>query len=318
MRFLLINLLLILFVITSCSEQKHQLELSERVDCQPFLFNMQQPFSDNEYNMSFPLWFNDTVLKQQRIKKIILNAFPASQGVDVSENTPKQKKVYLFNDEGDLISAQFEQFYENTNVGSSLFNYSTPKDENGFSRVEEVTDSNLEEHTTGPYSIYEKIGYGSKVLRYRDKFSGNQLFYMLDKKNWGALSVDSILNPTAEDQIVLGTPLMPHKSYQVENIVKETNGINFGYDNTGEFVQEISYDAYPFRTKRSINYDNNGICIGFVDSMFSSKGFMNSEFTSFETHAGLPVKIIRETRLNESKSSCFHVETIEYFFWEVN
>jgi len=318
MRLLFVDLLFVLFVITSCSEQKTQAVFTERVACQPFLFNMQHYFSDHEYNMSFPLWFNDTVLKQQKIKRIILSEFPSSQGVDVSSNTPKQKKVYLFNDEGDLISVHFEQFYDNTKVGSSRFNYSTPKDENGYSKVEEGGGSNSGERTTEPYSIYEKVEYGGKSLRYRDAFFGSCLFYMLDKKNWGALSVDSVLNPMPEDQIVLGTPLTPYKSYQVDGLVKETNGTHFSYDSTGVFVQEIRYDAYPFRTKRSINYDNNGMCIGFVDSLFSSKGFMNSEFTFFETQAGLPVKVVRETRMNESKSSCFHIETIEYFFWDAD
>jgi hypothetical protein len=236
----------------------------------------------------------------------------------VSGNSPKQKKTYLFNDEGGVVSVNFEQFYENTKVGSSQFNYSTPKDENGFSRVDESTDFNLDRQTAEFYSIYEKVNYGKRSLRYRDKSSGNQLFYMLDQKNWGALSVDSILTPSLVDKIILGTPLIPHKSYQVEDIVKETNGINFGYDNTGEFVQEISYDAYPFRTKRSINYDDDGICTGFTDSMFSSKEFMNSALTFFEMQEALPVKVLRETRLNGFKPSCFHIETIEYFFWEAN
>ena len=315
MRLIAVGLLM-MFVIKGCSEQKRQTSLYKKVVYQPFLFNMQQYFSDHEYNMSFPIWFNDKVLKQKKIKEIRLNGFPSSLDIDVIEDLPKHKKVYSFNEQGDLLSAHFEQFYENTKVGSYLFEYLTAKDENGFSKVEKTIGLNSDQKSSEYYFIYEKEKCGNKTLIYRDEFSGDYLFYMLNEKNWGALSIDSIFNPTIEDKIILGTPSIPYKSYRVENIVNELNVVNFKYDKAEEFVQEIEYDEYPFRNKRVINYDENGICFGFVDSAFSGNKFLKSELIFFEMEEGLPVKIINESKSNNSASSYFHVETIEYIFFK--
>jgi len=277
---------------------------------------MQQYFSDHEYNMSFPIWFNDRVLKQKKIKEIRLNGFPSSLDIDLIDNSPKHKKVYSFNEQGDLVSVHFEQFYENMKVGSYLFEYSTAKDENGFSKVEKSIVPNSDQKSSEHYFIYEKEKCGDKFLMYRDEFSGDYLFYMLNEQNWGALSIDSVFNPTIEDKIILGTPSIPYKSYRVENIVKELNIVNFKYDKSEEFVQEIKYDEYPFRNKRVINYDENGICLGFIDSTFSGNKFLKSELNFFEIEGGLPVKIINESKSNKSASSYFHIETIEYIFFK--
>ncbi len=316
MRVLLVGLLIVLFGASSCSEEKRERFLKKRMTFQPFLFNVQHYFSDNEYNMSFPLWFNDTVLKQNKIKEIKLNVFPSSQSSALTENSPKHTKVYSFNEQGEVVSVHFEQFYENTKVGSYLFDYSTAKDENGFSKVEKTVGPNSDQKASEHYSIYEKEKYGDKFLIYRDEFSGDYLFYMLNSKNWGALSVDSIFNPTIEDKIVFGTPFIPMKSYRVENVVKEIDVIDFKYDKSEEFVQEIKYDEYPFRNKRSVNYGEKGNCMGFVDSTFSGEKFLTAELTYFEMEAELPIRIIHESQSNESTSSYFHIETIEYVFFE--
>ena len=52
---------------------------------------------------------------------------------------------------------------------------------------------------------------------------------MLNKKYWGALSVDSILEPRPIDRVVLGSPHFPFKSYRVENKVKEKDVVEYRY-----------------------------------------------------------------------------------------
>lgn len=307
---------MVLLAATGCSEEKRRTLLKKKVTFQSSLFNMQHYFSDHEHSMSFPLWFNEKILTEKKIKEIRIKVYPSSQGVDVIEDSPKNTKVYTFNEDGEVISVLFEQFYENTKVGSYLFDYSTGKDENGFSKVEKTVGPNSDQKASEHYSIYEKEKYGDKFLIYKDEFSGDYLFYMLNRKNWGALSVDSIFNPTVEDKIVFGTPFIPFKSYRVENVVKELDVIEFNYDKSDAFVQEIKYDEYPFRNKRTITYDKKGLCVGFVDSTFSGQKFLKAELTSFKMESELPVKIVHKSKSNESSSNYFHVETIEYIFLE--
>ncbi|MGB0914850.1 MAG: hypothetical protein ACPGVI_02210 [Crocinitomicaceae bacterium] len=316
MRIIIVGLLMAIFTTSSCSEQKRPRFLKRSITYQPFLFNMQHYFSDQELNMSFPIWFNDTILKQNRIKEIRLSVYSSSQDTSVNENYPKRTKVYTFNEDGDIVSAQFEQFYENVKVGSYLFDYATSKDENGFSKVEKTVGPNSDLKASEHYTIYEKEKCNDKFLIYRDELSGDYLFYMLNRKNWGALSVDSIFNPTIEDKVIFGSPQFPYKSYHVENVVKESEVIEYEYDKKNEFVLQIKRDEYPFRNKRSVNYSKSGDCLGFVDSTFSGDKFLKAELTIFEIEGQLPRKIIHESKLNESGSGYFHIETIEYIFFE--
>ena len=95
-------------------------------------------------------------------------------------------------------------------VEDVTFNYSNVKDEMGYSDVEILKgEHQIEEE--GDYTVHNKERYLEKFLVYSNVKTGNYLFYMLDKKNWGPLTVDSILNPTPTDLIVLGSTTKPQK-----------------------------------------------------------------------------------------------------------
>lgn len=266
--------------------------------------------------MSFPIWFNDSVIKKQKIKGITISGYSSSQNEDVDVSAPKSTKTYVFNEEGEVLSVKYEQFYENVKVGSHAFNYSTSKDEFGFSKVEQVTEKGSDQDEAEEYSIFQKEQYGEKFLIYRDELTGDYLFYMLKEKNWGALSVDSILNPTIDDNIVFGSPLYPAKTYRVENVVNEMDVVEYYYDKSNQFIQSKLHDDYPFQNHRTINYTKEGICTGFVDSTFSGDKFLKARQTTFEKENKLPIKIIQESKSNDAASSYFQIETLEYSFFE--
>ncbi|MCH2229030.1 MAG: hypothetical protein MK105_01705 [Crocinitomicaceae bacterium] len=316
MRLKLIGLLSLMIAIVSCSEDKGRPFLKRNVDYQPFLFNMQHYFSPQENSMSFPIWFNDSIIKNRKIKGITISGYPSSKSKEVDQNAPKTTKTYVFNEEGEVLSVLYEQFYEHMKVGSYIFNYATSKDEFGFSKVEKVIQKNSNQNEAEQYSVFQKEQYGEKFLIYKDERTGNYLFYMLQARNWGALSVDSIFNPTINDNIVLGSPMYPVKTYRVENVVNEIDVVEYFYDKSNQYMQSKLHDEYPFQNHRSMNYSKSGECLGFVDSTFSGDRFLKARQTSFVKEEELPIKIIRETKSNDAASSYFQIETLEYSFFE--
>ena len=316
MRLKLFGLFCLMLLIASCSEEKRTPFLKRKVNYQPFLFNMQHYFSSQENSMSFPVWFNDSVIKKNKIQGITISGYPSSQSEEVDRNAPKSTKTYAFNEEGEVLSVRYEQFYENVKVGSYAFNYATSKDEYGFSKVEKVIEKDSDQDEAEQYAVFQKEQYGEKFLIYKDELTGDYLFYMLKAKNWGALSVDSIFNPTIDDNIVFGSPMYPVKTYRVENVVNEMDVVEYFYDKSDQFIQSKLHDEYPFQNHRTINYTKDGVCLGFVDSTFSGDKFLKARQTSFKKDKKLPIKIIQESKSNDAASSYFHVETLEYSFFE--
>jgi len=253
---------------------------------------MEHMFSDAEQNVSFPIWFNDSIIKNQKIKQITRNIYPISSEEEIT--SPKETRIYKFDELGGLSSVSIKKFYENMVVEDVTFKYSDVKDEMGYSNVE-ILQGEHQFEDVGDYSVHNKEQYLDKFLVYSNANTSNYLFYMLNKKNWGALSVDSILNPTPEDQIVLGSTFKPHKMYQVHNTVSESNVVDLKYNKKGEVVTSISFEKYPFYYKRHISYTDKGFCTGFIDSTFSSDQYLMRTESTFEMNENrLPSKLIQK------------------------
>jgi len=312
----IVRFICLVIFFTSCSEGEEKILHLSKQKYQPFIINLVQTYSDKETNMSFPIWFADSIISKKNIKKIVHHIYPASNDTEQSA-IPKESRSYSFNDEGEVERVEIDQFYEYVTVGSLVFDYSAKKDQYGYSPVSFVPrkkkkGDNFSEH----YSIYERVEYSEKFLVYKNEESGDYLFYMLNRKNWGALSVDSILRPTPADQIFFGTPKAIEKSYQVENTVKEFNGSTYQYDKSKKYLLEVESNHFPFRKKRTIEYDANGRCEGFVDSTFSDTKYLTRRYSRFVYDNGLPIKLVHESKSNNNENGFIQVEEFEYEFIE--
>lgn len=269
-------------------------------------------FSDSEQNASFPLWFDDTIVKKSRVKTIIRNIYPL--GGEDETPMPKETRLYHFDLQGGLKSVSIKKFYENMIVQDITFKYPNVKDDMGFSDVE-ILNGEEQIEDEGDYTIHSKEKYLKKALVYLNANTGNYLFYMLDRKNWGALTVDSILKPTPDDMIVLGSTRKPCKKYQVHNTVSETNVIDFDYNNNGEVINSIFFEKYPFYYRRFITYNVEGFCTGFIDSTFSANQYLNRIVSSFEmNNKQLPEKLVQK----KPGGGSYEIFDYEYYGVDMN
>ena len=309
-------LILSVLFLLSCAEDKSTPFLKKKEKHSPFVFNLQHYFSDNEFNVSFPIWFNDSLIKLNHIESITRSIYLSGNDAEEEFTSPKEVKTYFFNEEGELLSIQVQQFYENIEVANVAFDYLSPKDENGFSTVERRRDKkNPEDEFHDHYVIYEKEDYTENFLVYTNEQTGNYLFYLLKRKNWGAVSVDSILQPTPDDIITLGTTFYPKKTYQVENTVNEFNVVKYTYDKTNRFIKEVLYNDYPFRKKRTILYNQYGVCNGYVDSTFTDDKFLKRRESKFEFDKKLPVTLKHLNHSLDTLTGFSQLEKFEYSYF---
>lgn len=295
-------------MLTACNAEKKKEARQSSKPSESFIFNMELMFSSSEQNASFPVWFDDTIVKVSGVKTMTRNIYPlVNEGEDPM---PKETRLYNFDEQGGLLSVSIKKFYENMIVQDITFKYPNIKDNMGYSDVE-ILNGEEQIEDEGDYTIHSKEKYLKKALVYSNVNTGNYLFYMLNKKNWGALTVDSILNPTPDDLIVLGSTRKPQKIYQVHNTVSETNVVDFDYNNNGEVINSIFFEKYPFYYKRHITYNDKGFCIGFIDSTFSANQYLNRIVSSFEMNKKqLPEKLVQK------KPGGGSYEVYEYEYYE--
>ena len=266
--------------------------------------------------MSFPVWFNDSIIKARKISSIQRMVYMSSTEKDTTDAALKEVKTYYFTEMGQVRELEVEQYYDNVPVGSMSFTIEE-RDEFGYAMalsrpgINSIPDEEILEQ----YRFYKKEDYMDKFLVYTDMNTGDYLFYMLNKENWGTLSVDSILHPTIHDLIIFGTPHKPTKKYQVENRVNEFNVVNYSYNNV-DYLNEISFEKYPFHYKRSMLYNDRGMCSGFVDSTFSNDKYLTRRESMFHFEEELPVRLIHENKSGKSEAGYYQFETFEYVFFE--
>jgi hypothetical protein len=308
-------LLLIPVLLISCSEEKRKLLRRGKKRANDFVLEMQHFFSESEENMSFPVWFDDSLIRENKIKEVSRKIFVANGKVDDFASL-KTEKRYSFDEKGRVTSVQVTEYYEGQKISDVTFTYSGVKDVHGFQKVK-MTKSKVSDIDLTGYQFYETEQLASNFLAYVNTESGNYLFYLPNEKYWGALSVDSILSPTEQDVVVYGTPKWPRKRYNVENRVNQSNVREVEYAVKTNNPIEITFEREPFDYKRTIEYDKQGNCIGFVDSTFSMERFLMRRHSKFQfENNALPVRLTHTSAQTANSEKNLQIETFDYTYYE--
>ena len=313
MRVAILIVIVLFILITGCEESSGVDEKTSVTHHEPFIFNMGHYFLNDEQNLSFPIWFNDSIIQSMKIKELIRTIYVASTKEDTLK-IPEQVYRYYFNEDGSLKQMQVIHYYDNQLMGEMTYNINEI-DDFGYAVTipQKKAASDEEVEILENYPILQKEEYSHKYLEYRYS-DGKRLLYMLQEHNWGPLTVDSIFNPDPNDRIVLGTPFVPVKKYNVQNRVNESNVVEYKYN--GHDIVGINYHKYPFNYRRSILYNGEGECMGFVDSTFSDDEYLTRQESIFHIEEGLPVRLIHENKSDQSEVGYNQFETFEYKYFE--
>jgi hypothetical protein len=322
-RFLLI-LIGALFLLVGCDTRKNGVaNNAAKESTSPFLFRMQLFFDESESIMSFPIWFDDSLIRQNKIFHLTREIYHisvnnADEGVDEDLDL-REKRDYYFDQNGLVDSVRINYFFDDRSIGCVRYIYRSKPDQYGYSakidRIINIPGDQGMVQAQIPFQTFSAVFSSKKYLSYRDRESGKFYHYILNERNYGPLSVDSIVHPSPNDVIVLGTPEKSIKKYSVANTVHESNVHLYSYENNQ--VKTIERTEYPFVVKRTMTYDMKGICTGFIDSTFSDQNYLTSSKSKFKLNTKcLPLELLRVKDNQESKINRVSLEKYSYEVYE--
>ncbi|MES2588654.1 MAG: hypothetical protein V4622_06715 [Bacteroidota bacterium] len=320
--------IVILFLLFSCGNQddkfvqKEPKKVAQWIN--PILFN-----NDFEEELNFPLWFNDSLIKAHKIYKITKRVYPRILG-DTSEINslqqaiPKEKIEYYFDPNGYVDQIVIYSYFDDREISRANFIYEGNFLNSGYRKVRALPfisitkKASKDEFTTElfhdkthQYSFLSFLSKKKKFATYLDAEKGNNYFVVKNKKNWGPLSIDSIVHPMKEDWIILGSVRKPYKRYQVDNIVTESHVHRYEYWKSGVLKRRIK-ENYPFEYRRTYLYGNSNKWKGYIDSTFSDGNYITHiENNIIFDEYGRP-KEINHHKNNEENQGYFYKETLHY------
>jgi hypothetical protein len=323
MRYFILTFVSAICLLVACTPKGGKRQSAHEVSPKPFVFNMNLLYTDAENYVSFPIWFDDSVIRAAHISKISREIIGSSVNDDNSKSeTPHEIRDYHFNVAGFIDSMIVRYFFDDEFIGKVNVVFTSEPDFFGFANSQQWMILNAvsasPDVTLDPlFKRHLKDKQSNKSISYMEIGNSNHLHCMLVKKYWGPLSVDSIVHPSKADLIVHGTMRKPFKKYSVLNTVNEQNVQQFTYFEKSFSPKTITRDEYPFLMERTFQYMKNGICNGFIDSTFSKKNFLATTKTHFEFGENFfPIKVTK-TRENAGSSKVIvGLEKFQYYTYD--
>lgn len=310
-------------LLAACTSKEGKRQTNRDTIPKPFIFNMNLLFTDAENFVSFPIWFNDSVIRSAHVSQISREIIGSSVNDDnTKSDAPHEIRDYYFNVSGFIDSMIVRYFFDDDFIGKVNVIFTSKPDYFGFANSQQWMILNAAsaapDVTLDPlFKRHVKIKQSKKAVSFVEIGNSSHLHCMLTKKYWGPLSVDSIVHPNKADLIVHGTMRKPFKKYSVLNTVNEQNVQQFTYFEKSFSPKTITRDEYPFLIERTFQYLKNGICNGFIDSTFSKKNFLATTKTYFEFGKNyFPIKVTKTRENSGSSKVIVGLEKFEYYTYD--
>jgi hypothetical protein len=280
----------------------------------PFIFRMNSFFSSTENEVNFPVWFEDSIVARYGISAIT-RTFYLITGTSDEDKALREKRTYFFDRKGSIDSMLVEFFFDDQLIGYRSFAWMDFQDETGYRELKRNKNTDISESESESFILASPLSKGINSWCYRE--GEIRKCFIPRREFYGPLSVDSILHPSSDDMIVLGTAYFPIKKYNVTNKVHERNVQLYDYFSDGKTVRTISRQVYPFEIKRCVLYDKDRTCMGYVDSTFTDKEFLTCTRVGIKKdERGLPFEL---KKLKGGKGAPYTViarEEFEYVFYD--
>jgi hypothetical protein len=301
---------LLLLVIVACSggntPDNHK---TDNISRETSILNLSFAYSEGERIISFPVLFNDSIVKEKGIKSIERVFYYASSD-STEQITPEKKITYLFDENGLVKEMIVGNFYDNRIISTIQINYKEHQSETGYAKA---TRKEVIQTEDFPYHEFKQLKNTKNLISFENLVTKNQLFLVPNKKHWKPLVIDTLCHPDRNDIVVWGSLKYPEKIYQVQNLVEENNVRDFTY-NYG-VLHHIEWTDDPFKIHRTFRFNKSGSCVGFVDSTFSMGGFVATAEFNFKLKNNLPVSVTKELLSGTGRRTIF-METFEYILAE--
>jgi hypothetical protein len=307
-------LLVVGLFLYACSGNKHEvLTKKQQHDAGECVFRMQVLFTAEEDDFSFPLWFNEKMIVEQKISAITRRIY--SLDTKDAERQLREKRQYCFNRNGVVRSVVIRHYFDDEEIGLLRYDYPQGLDKKGFgkfifvkdtSRLDALQDVNVPEVKVAHYPIYS----GAEIFIYRNSSTGRMRHYFPSGK---IQKVDSVQVPKLHDEVIMGSAFKPSSRFILGKDEVKSDFTRYVYSKKTGALSRILFYRGPFTTKRTIEYNAEGKCTGFVDVTFHRAKFISSFQSEFTLNGkGNPLKVNTFKIINDKQtvlqSEHFHYE----------
>jgi hypothetical protein len=327
----LASILTLTLFLFSCEGKKIPFLKKHKINYQPSLLHLPTLLTEEENDASFPIWFNDSIIQEMGITKIIRKAYPRNKETDstslsVENRIPREVRTYYFYPNGNLKKLEVESYYDDRPISLTTFTYNILVDSIGYNLPMKKTTyfnqtkKEIEEEFVDPekrnldFRLHQFTKKEKDYYSYQDVETGDFVYFLINEKLWKPLSVDILLRPTRNDLIVFGSSYNPIKKYQVYNKVTEKNVKHYTFQKKSKETPNYWVKSdYPFENKRSFTYNNSGYCSGYIDSTFSDHQFVTKTWTEIiENDKRLPKMLIHKKTHKANTNIFYSIETYTY------
>ncbi len=300
------------FLIFSCKPEGQKKEAPPTIDYKESLINFSFFYTEYENWMSFPVWFNDSLIQKEGIESITREVF--SQGIEDTSlfitEVLNHRWVYEFNADGTVKRVDAASIYDAKIISEVLFNYRGLDRHTGYSQVM-VSEKEMSDYENLPYVIHNKKQENKDWVSFTEWSNQYNVFVLNNEEHWKALVIDTLIGPKPVDFIIYGGVIRPKKSYKVSNLVEENTVRNYTYQ--GTHLSEIERIEDPFVNRKKFEYDNNGYLTKVIDSTFSMGGFVNKSILKINYKDGLP-HLITKVLQRKGEEKVMYSERLTYTF----
>lgn len=277
--------LMCLFFFASCKEQTDEDIVTEIPPVSKRTLVNWSTMNDLGWkNLSFPLWFSPEKIDSHGISALEMSFssyYTFDTIVSITDTLPDKILNFNFNKNGTVEKIILKEYDTGIQIEENTVNYIHKADSFGYSLPNITTKTSYRQDKLTAWlgalqdlQQYERLELqqtDSLFLKYIDRNDINQKehYFILDDAYWNVSFIDRNIQSKNDKIFYYGSPKTFLSSFSIANLVEKTKREDRSYYENGVLSRQSFY-TQDFITKRSFNYDANGVCIGFSDSLTTS------------------------------------------------
>lgn len=327
-----IYLLFIFALLSSCQNEKEN--NWKNLDSPPSKNQLVKWEKINKFewkNLSFPLWFDAELISLKEIKKIELDFitynFTDTQSFYV-DTLPYRKRIMIFKKNGEVEKVINTEYNAAIKISETTFTYPIDVNEIGYSLPIVSNKINFGKNKLrSQLNTMEELQQFQRLLlvenhedyyRFIDEndIRKKSHYFIVDSSKWNVTYIDQKFRPQGIDIYYYGTPTRYTSAFSLTNMVEKSMRIDQEKYANGVIKSQSFYEK-DFITHRSFDFDVEGNCTGFTDSLSTIDNvFIHLEKGVVHYQNGLPNHLLVYNEEDDSLISPIKKITFSYFFNE--
>jgi|SRR5690554_220585 len=284
-KYITYSLITLLLLFAACQNKKKSKAIAEEIPpYYPQLVNWSVMNKTGWTNMSFPIWFSPAFIDSLDIEYIEMDFTTfnfTDSSMSVSDTLPYRKVYIDFRPNGEVKKVVMKEMSAGIKIAEFIFSYKSSLD--AFGHSPPAISSNVKYREKSIISLFNTfqelqqykrmvlIESDSTFLSYLDKSSLEEThhYFILDSNYWNVSFIDKEYTPEGKNVFYYGSPKDFTSSFSLINLVEKSMKEERSFYPT-KTLKSQSFYTNEFVTKRCFNYDSQGLCLGFNDSLITT------------------------------------------------